>query len=219
MGVTSQTAITVFNGLSRPLSTIGGIIPTELFPRRKEVDAANGVRLDALKTKLYVYKSRDTGKADEERKTMLLKNMVAQSTLEIRVGAQVMLIKNMDEDLVNGSIGKVLGFYTAPEVYGSAGNISPKAGNGFIRDALLKENRVTHEEREVAEREKGNSLPESGERFPLVEFWTPRGKETVLVGRSEFKVEENDGTVAAKRVQVGAMIVDVSRIPNADGVV
>lgn len=218
MGVASQNAVTTFDQLSRPPLIPGGIVPTELFPLRNEVDTANKKMLIALKTKLHVYESRDTGAANGGRLTAILQNMVAQCTLEIKVGAQVMLIKNVDKDLVNGSIGKVLGFYTASEVCGSGRKITPKGGIGFIRDALLKDDGATHEEFEVVERENEgtdvernleSNLQEPGERFPLVEFWTSMRREAILVGRSEFKVEENE-TVAARRVQMGALIADMS---------
>lgn len=212
MGIASQTAVATFNGLRRPLPTIDGIVPTELFPLRNEVDNANKMRLDALKTKPQIYESRDTGTATDERRATILKNMVAQRVLEIKVDAQVMLIKNVDEVLVNGSVGRVLGFYLVSEVCGSSGEITSKGGNGFVRKALLKDAR----EEKVAKEESGASetkpksksgTQESTERFPLVEFRTPLGKEVVLVGRDEFKVEDNDGSVAARRVQVSSMPV------------
>jgi ATP-dependent DNA helicase PIF1 len=217
MGVASQTAVATFNNLRRPLPAIDGIVPTELFPLRNEVENANKMRLDALKTESQIYESRDTGAATEERRATILKNMVVQRVLEIKVDSQVMLIKNVDENLVNGSIGKVLGFYMVSEVCGSGGEISSKGGNGFIRRVLLGDDGKTPVERKVAERENENndvkprsksSPPESDETFPLVEFRTPLGKEVVLVGRDEFKVEENDGTVAARRVQVECLHCD-----------
>ena len=210
MGVASQTAVATFNALRRPLPAMDGIVPTELFPLRNEVESANKMRLDALNTASQVYISKDTGNASDERKATILGNMVAQGTLKIKVDAQVMLIKNVDENFVNGSIGRVLGFYLVSEVCGSGGEIS-KGGNGFIRKVLLKDDERTPVQRKVAERENEDAdhkqRPKSGsqdstEKFPLVEFRTPLGKEVVLVGRDEFKVEENDGTVAARRVQV-----------------
>jgi len=215
MGVASQTAVATFNALRRPLPAIDGIIPTELFPLRKEVDSANKMRLDALKTASQVYESKDTGNATDERRATILGNMVAQRILQTKVDAQVMLIKNVDENLVNGSIGRVLGFHLVSEVCGSGGEIS-KGGNGFIRKVLLEDDGRTPVQRKVAERENEDAdakpKPKSGsqestEKFPLVEFRTPLGKEVVLVGRDEFKVEENDGTVTARRVQVSFVSV------------
>ena len=214
MGIASQTAVATFNGLRRPLPTIDGIVPTELFPLRNEVDNANKMRLDALMTQSQIYESRDTGSATDERRETILKNMVAQRALKIKVDAQVMLIKNVDENLVNGSVGRVLGFHMVSEVCGSSGEITSKGGSGFIRGALLKDDGKTPGEKKVTEGEGEGSdtkpksksgSQDSTEKFPLVEFRTPLGKEVVLVGRDEFKVEDNDGTVAARRVQVSHM--------------
>jgi ATP-dependent DNA helicase PIF1 len=217
MGVASQTAVATFNALSRPLPAVDGIVPTELFPLRNEVDSANKARLHALKTESQVYESRDSGSAHNERRETILKNMVAQRALEIKVDAQVMLIKNVDENLVNGSVGRVLGFYLVSQVCGSGGEISSRGGNGFIRKVLLKDDGRTPAEQKAVEQEnedsqaqsrpKSRSPPDNLEKFPLVEFRTPLGKEVVLVGRDEFKVEENDGAVAARRVQVSTMPV------------
>jgi len=55
-----------------------GIVPTELFPLRNEVDSANKMRLDALNTASQVYVSKDTGSASDERKATILGNMADQ---------------------------------------------------------------------------------------------------------------------------------------------
>ena len=139
-----------------------------------------------------------------------------QQTLEIKIDAQVMLIKNMDENLVNGSLGRVLGFYMASEICGLGGEVSSRGGNGFIRKVILKDDGKTPVGRKVMESENKStntrSKPKAGsqectEKFPLMEFQTPLGKEIVLVARDEFKVEDNDGTVAARHVQVSSTSV------------
>lgn len=210
MGTTSQAAFAAFKGLSRPLSMTGGILPTELFSLRKEVDEANRVRLDALKVTSQTYESRDTGNATDDRRGKILESMAAQKTLEIKVGAQVMLIKNVDENLVNGSIGRVLGYYMVSEVWSSNGENSFKGDSGFVREVLVGEDGETPAGKGGPEGENETSGPKpkqkngsrSTEEFPLVEFLMPSGKEVVLVGRDEFKVEDSNGTVAARRVQV-----------------
>ena len=55
MGIAPQTAVATFNKLRRPLPTIDGIVPTELFLLRNDIHSANKLRLDALETKLWTY--------------------------------------------------------------------------------------------------------------------------------------------------------------------
>jgi hypothetical protein len=55
------------------------------------------------------------------------------------------------------------------------------------------------------EAEKPKSAAADVELFPLVEFLTPVGRETVLVTRDEFRVEDNEGNVLARRVQASAI--------------
>ena len=67
------------------------------------------------------YDATDTG--DPNIRDKLLQNMMAPKAMELKVGAQVMLIKNMNEVLVNGSLGTVVGFMSesAFEISGGAG--------------------------------------------------------------------------------------------------
>lgn len=75
------------------------IFPTELFPHRYAVANANRERLDAIKAQPFTYNATDTGS-----KPSLLESLLAEQTVELKLGAQVMLIKNVDELLVNGPI-------------------------------------------------------------------------------------------------------------------
>ena len=43
-------------------------------------------------------------------KTQVLTNFLAPQVLNLKVGAQVMCIKNFDDQLVNGTLGKVIDF-------------------------------------------------------------------------------------------------------------
>ncbi len=73
-----------------------------------EVDNSNERRLRALPGKPRRYDAHDIG--DQAVRDKLLQNMMAPKSLELKVGAQVMLIKNLDETLVNGSLGTVIKF-------------------------------------------------------------------------------------------------------------
>ena len=76
-----------------------------------EVDRANSIRLNKLPGTVHTFNAIDGGSLDDvELKEKLLQNFLAPKHLELKVGAQVMMIKNVDATLVNGSLGKIIDF-------------------------------------------------------------------------------------------------------------
>lgn len=64
-----------------------------------------------LAGKAEVFDAVDGGSTpDVKMRVRLLSSCMAPARLELKVNAQVMLIKNIDEALVNGSLGRVVGF-------------------------------------------------------------------------------------------------------------
>ena len=55
---------------------------------------------------------------------------------------------------------------------------------------------------EVKREGKGKSAVKEEEMLPLVEFRMAHGTEIVLLGREEFRVEDNEGKLLARRIQV-----------------
>ncbi|KUI57461.1 ATP-dependent DNA helicase PIF1 [Cytospora mali] len=163
--------------LSRPLPQDDGLLPTELFPLRSEVDRANAARMVALDGQAHEFKARDSGPAAPAKRQKLLENMMAVKSLELKVESQVMLVKNVSDTLVNGSVGKVLGFMPSPD-----------------------------------RKREGDD-----EMLPLVEFRTFRGKEIVLVSRDEFRVEDSEGKLLARRVQIPLVLAWAMSIHKAQG--
>ncbi|TFY83127.1 hypothetical protein EWM64_g883 [Hericium alpestre] len=117
-GQLTPDAIDKFRNLSRPLVYDDGIEPTELFPTRAEVDHANMTRLNRINERAHNYMSQDYPGTDSndqrigrEKMEKLLGHLIAQKEITLKVGAQVMLIKNLVQgSLVNGSVGKVVAF-------------------------------------------------------------------------------------------------------------
>ncbi|KAM5367224.1 hypothetical protein ACJZ2D_010134 [Fusarium nematophilum] len=108
LGRISEDTVRAFKALSRPLNFDDGLGMAELFSTRNEVERSNESRLRALSGKTRRYDALDSGK--EEVRDKLLMNMMAPKSIDLKLDAQVMLIKNLDESLVNGSLGKVIGF-------------------------------------------------------------------------------------------------------------
>lgn len=104
--------------LGRPIKFDDGIEPTELFPTRNEVETSNLLKLRNLDGPEIVFKSKDistVGLPIDENALKSFENLMCAGNLKLKVGAQVMLIKNdVDERLVNGQLGIVEAFLTKP---------------------------------------------------------------------------------------------------------
>ncbi len=86
------------------------IKPTLLECRNRDVDKANHREMDHLPGEVRSFSARDRGMNDTYKAQ--LKHCQAPATLELKVGAQVMLLKNIDleKGLANGSRGVVVRF-------------------------------------------------------------------------------------------------------------
>ncbi|KAI0306052.1 hypothetical protein B0F90DRAFT_959044 [Multifurca ochricompacta] len=60
-GALSRKSIARFRQLSREISYDDGIGPTELFPRRQDVDSANNLRMSCLRGESKTYHAKDGG--------------------------------------------------------------------------------------------------------------------------------------------------------------
>jgi ATP-dependent DNA helicase PIF1 len=89
---------------------------------------------------------------DHTQREKLINNCMYPKVLDLKVGSQVMLIKNMDETLVNGSLGKVIRFETSRSYNGGGSDDKENAkkvkdervypvvrfeGRGYIRESLM----------------------------------------------------------------------------------
>lgn len=99
-----------FMRLARPLQSQAGIVPTELYATRFEVDRANNFKLSRLPGTAQCYEARDGGSLPPLARAQMLTNFLAPQKLFLKEKAQVMCIKNFDSQLVNGSLGQVIKF-------------------------------------------------------------------------------------------------------------
>jgi ATP-dependent DNA helicase PIF1 len=93
------------------LTSDDGIEPTTLYPIKHNVDRENSQRLEKLEGNLMIFKATDTAHF-EKNLDLLKKGCPAKEELCLKVGAQVILLKNLDLDkeLVNGARGTVTDF-------------------------------------------------------------------------------------------------------------
>lgn len=94
---------------SRQNAKLEGDEITELFTTNVDVDTLNAKRLTELKGESAIFEATTTGKANYVE--TLKRSCLASPTLELKVGALVMCLKNSPEKkFVNGSLGVVEGF-------------------------------------------------------------------------------------------------------------
>lgn len=94
-----------------------GMQPTCLFPTRQEVEKANAQELVKIKRPVHTFEAADKGSLPKDILEKTLANFMAPKVLRLKMGSQVMLIKNSTEFLVNGSVGTVLTFLTSKSWY------------------------------------------------------------------------------------------------------
>ena len=81
-----------FCRLSRPLKCPEGIVPSELYATRYEVDMANSRKLNTIQGDV-LFITQLTLEYYLSPKTQVLTNFLAPQVLNLKVGAQVMCIK------------------------------------------------------------------------------------------------------------------------------
>lgn len=198
-GQLTAQSVAEFQKLSRPIHYNDGIEPTELFPMRHDVDRSNNTRLGALTTDGWTYVASDGGTVtDPVQRGKLLSNFMAPDQISLKIDAQVMLIKNVDETLVNGSMGKVVGFE-----HKALYEQSP-TGRWLREEDIMADLDEEGQEREKRKRQLIESKQAAGTKpLPIVTFKVPGGGlRDMLVEHDTFKTELPNGEVQASRTQL-----------------
>lgn len=205
-----HSMVVKFHQLLRKVHYTDGIEPTELFPTRQEVKRANETRLRLLPGQAYRYVANDN-EADPQLKK-LFENLMCEEVVELKVGAQVMYLKNHpDDDVVNGSIGTVLGFVTERvwdtvcAAFGLREHSNPSPEFVLLLRlvcSLVGKSEYTSEQKAMflslplawksklgkVANEAFKTLPTEN-LLPVVNFKTASGFAVILVRREEFKVD------------------------------
>ncbi|GMF00580.1 unnamed protein product [[Candida] boidinii] len=106
IGEVTEGLVQSFKKLERPVNYEDGILPTELYPTRDEVQRANSRRIESLSGRSVIYNALDTG--GEMFAKSLDSNVMALKRLELKVGAQVIMLKYLNQEVVNGTVDKIM---------------------------------------------------------------------------------------------------------------
>ncbi|MES2677972.1 MAG: PIF1 family ATP-dependent DNA helicase [Pseudomonadota bacterium] len=107
--VDEDDVITLKSRINLP-EKISAIKPTILASHNSQVDAINQIELKKIPNNSQIFTAKFSG--DSTKTDFLRKNCLAAEKLELKVGAQVMMLKNtyQKEGVINGSLGVVKEF-------------------------------------------------------------------------------------------------------------
>lgn len=145
-GQLDEEVLTFIASCDHELSADDEIKPTMLYARNRDVDTENVMNLSALPGPLTCYAAIDSVHPDKVspawvhdrmRRDAFFKSALVPDRVELKVGAQVMLTKNMPEEgLVNGSRGVVKHFMNKAE---SIENLSERFSHALTLEPSVRQ--------------------------------------------------------------------------------
>ena len=188
----APTAIrTLIRRCCAPLQRNDGILPTQLFTHRADVDTINARQLAGLPGSISTFCARDSGNTD-----ILQTSCNAPRKLELKIGAQVMLTRNLNarQQLVNGARGIV-------EKFTKCGKPVVKFANGHEMDVDFERFSIHVGGLEVATRQ----------QIPLALAWavTVHKSQGLTLDRVELSLE--------RAFEPGMAYVALSRARSMEG--
>jgi len=180
------------------------------------VDNANNARMRNLVGKEFEFKAVDGGTIQNlEQRSKLLANCMAPPAISLKKGAQVMLIKNLDDTLVNGSVGKVIAFMDEKtfEYYHEDEDEFQAVETMDLDDAEMTSSRMKLKQK-IAK----NLAGDTSQNWPVVRFTIPDGTfRDLLCQREPWLIELPNGEIQASRSQIPLILAWALSIHKAQG--
>ena len=202
---------TIFlNSLSRELNNDSEVIPVNLYATRNRADIYNYSQLEKINEKQVSFSALDEGTA--RNSTSILDQCPAPSELTLKKGAQVMLVKNLTNDLVNGTVGIIVDFTDEIEIkYNFKGTTTVKESLPIVRFTLTNRkvftrvmDRATWETRLPS-----GQLQASRTQIPLILAWA------ITIHKSQGQTIERLIVNLDNTFETGQVYVALSRAVDA----
>lgn len=202
--------------VSRKPFIADGIIPTKLYCTNKNVDRENTTKLNTLQGRFHQFSSQDIFLAQQEsnsRPSISTQHVLADqmekqspSAIWLKVGAQVMLCKNMPEwNLCNGSRGVVVGFEDEQNGGHPKVQFSRKNDNGEEDSVTYTIEPVEHRMMNVT----GATMVRKQVPLKLAWCWTVHKSQGMTLDRVELQLDD--------AFDWGQAYVALSRVKSLDG--
>jgi len=206
--VSEKTKLMLDQSKHHKLDVSDGIYPTVLYSRNMHVDKINDEHLNKLTGKIVTFASYDKvtlpqGLESTKQRLWSLFNTLdgclAATTIQLKLNAQVMLLRNISKTLINGSRGVVVDFVPNTET-------NPAAANPITKDT----------DKDRAPSQLNASHPKwitKNKVLPVVRF---SNGEQLTVFPEKFTVEvPNEGI--AERIQIPLKLAYAMTIHKSQG--